>query len=87
VTIHVVAGHVVDLDGPDAARGIVYCHDEVEPISGPWHLGMLQYWDSYRRVPGAGRATARDPRSSAQLPEAFESWSRFWAEVEVRNSR
>jgi hypothetical protein len=111
VTIHEVAGHVVDLDGRHEARGVVYCHDQIEPISGAWHHGMLQYWDSYRRVvgpggpewcferrqlrrwyrvdalerpaPGAGTVAGRDPGSTERLPEAFESWSRFWAEVDA----
>jgi hypothetical protein len=31
----------------------VYCHDEVEyPELGEWRVGMLQYWDTYRRLDG-----------------------------------
>ena len=52
-SVHFVGNHVVDFDGPDQAHGIVYCHDELEwPKLGEWHVGMLQYWDTYRRVAG-----------------------------------
>jgi hypothetical protein len=52
-SIHFVGNHVVDFDGPDDARGIVYCRDELErPESGQWEIGVLQYWDTYRRVDG-----------------------------------
>ena len=51
-TIHMVANHTIDLDG-DGATGVVYCREEVEhPASGEWRVGMLQYWDTYRRVEG-----------------------------------
>jgi len=50
-TVHVVANHIIDFDSPDRARGVVYCRDEVEfPDRGEWQIGMLQYWDTYRRV-------------------------------------
>jgi hypothetical protein len=53
VTIHFVGNHVVDFDDCDHARGIVYCHDELErPDSGLWQRGQLQYWDQYCRVDG-----------------------------------
>jgi hypothetical protein len=53
VSIHFVGNHVVDFDDRDHARGIVYCHDELErPDSGSWQRGKLQYWDQYRRVGG-----------------------------------
>jgi SnoaL-like domain len=52
-SIHFVGNHVVDFDGPDEARGIVYCRDELErPETGEWEIGVLQYWDTYRRVEG-----------------------------------
>ena len=53
VSVHFIGNHVVDFDDADHARGIVYCHDELErPASGEWELGKLQYWDDYVRVDG-----------------------------------
>jgi SnoaL-like domain len=52
-SVHFVGNHIVDFDDADHARGIVYCHDELEhPETGEWVQGMLQYWDDYRRVDG-----------------------------------
>lgn len=52
-TCHVVANHILDFNDADHASGVVYCRDEVEyPDTGEWHVGMLQYWDSYRRIDG-----------------------------------
>jgi len=52
-TVHFVGNHIVDFESVDRARGIVYCRDEVEyPESGEWHVGMLQYHDTYRRDDG-----------------------------------
>jgi hypothetical protein len=53
VSVHFVGNHVIDFDDADHARGIVYCHDELErPATGEWQQGMLQYWDEYERVGG-----------------------------------
>lgn len=53
VSCHVVGNHVIDFDDADRARGIVYCHDELEhPTTKEWAQGQLQYWDTYRRVDG-----------------------------------
>ena len=50
---HFIGNHVVDFDDADHAHGIVYCHDELDqPQTGQWVQGMLQYWDTYRRVDG-----------------------------------
>jgi len=50
---HFVGNHVIDFDDADHARGIVYCHDELDhPDQGEWVQGQLQYWDNYRRVEG-----------------------------------
>lgn len=50
---HFIGNHTVDFDDVDHAHGIVYCHDELEhPEVGEWVQGMLQYWDTYRRVDG-----------------------------------
>jgi hypothetical protein len=52
-TCHFVGNHVVDFDDADHARGIVYCHDELDRAGqGGWVHGQLQYWDTYRRVDG-----------------------------------
>ena len=103
-SIHFVGNHVIDFDDADHARGIVYCHDELEqPSSGEWELGQLQYWDQYVRVggewcfarrkfhrwyivdaldrPAHGAGVGTDPLTVRQLPEAFESWARYWATV------
>ena len=59
-SVHLVANHVVDFDDADHARGIVYCHDELErPDDGTWEIGKLQYWDSYVRVEGEWYFTRR----------------------------
>ena len=53
VSIHYVANHVIDFDGPNQARGVVYCRDELErPKTGKWEVGALQYWDDYERSDG-----------------------------------
>ena len=50
---HFIGNHVIDFDDADRAHGIVYCHDELDrPEEGEWIQGMLQYWDTYRRVDG-----------------------------------
>jgi SnoaL-like domain len=52
-TIHFVGNHVVDFDDPDHGHGIVYCRDELErPEQEEWQIGVIQYWDTYRRVDG-----------------------------------
>ena len=52
-SVHLVGNHVIDFDDADHARGVVYCHDELErPETGRWEQGKLQYWDDYVRVDG-----------------------------------
>jgi ketosteroid isomerase-like protein len=52
-SVHFIGNHVIDFDDADHARGVVYCHDELErPAAGEWELGKLQYWDRYIRVDG-----------------------------------
>lgn len=52
-SVHLVGNHVVEFDDADHARGIVYCHDELEYRDrAEWHWGHLQYWDTYVRVEG-----------------------------------
>lgn len=54
VSVHFVGNHVIEFADADHARGIVYCHDELErPASGEWQRGALQYWDEYLRVDDA----------------------------------
>ncbi len=103
MSIHTVANHIVDFDDAEHARGIVYCHDQLErPQSARWDTGNLQYWDSYLRLDGewfferrrfyrwylvdaltrpshgAGVNDGSGPLRTGQLPDAFESWTRFW---------
>lgn len=54
-TIHLVGNHIIDFDEEDRDRatGVVYCREEVDQADhGEWRIGMLQYWDTYRRVDG-----------------------------------
>jgi hypothetical protein len=51
VSIHFVGNHVIDVLSPDSASGVVTCRDELE-VGGEWHIGMIQYWDDYRREDG-----------------------------------
>jgi hypothetical protein len=50
-TIHFVGNHVIDIDSPDTAHGVVTCRDELE-IGAEWHVGVIQYWDDYARRDG-----------------------------------
>jgi len=50
-SIHFVGDHVISFDDADHARGVVYCRDELDRRDAhEWHVGMLQYWDTYERV-------------------------------------
>jgi hypothetical protein len=49
-SVHFVGNHIVAFDDADHARGVVYCHDELERPDGTWEMGKLQYWDTYVRV-------------------------------------
>jgi hypothetical protein len=52
-TIHFVGNHIIDFDTADSAHGVVYCRDELDhPERGEWEIGVIQYWDQYRRVEG-----------------------------------
>lgn len=50
-SVHFVGNHVIDLDSPDEAQGVVTCRDELEK-GGEWHIGYIQYWDQYVRKSG-----------------------------------
>jgi len=50
-TAHVIGGHVIEFDGPDHARGVVYSRNEHE--TGPeWVIMTMMYWDNYERIAG-----------------------------------
>jgi hypothetical protein len=52
-SVHFVGNHIIDFDDADNARGIVYCHDELDRRDqGRWEWGKIQYWDRYVRVDG-----------------------------------
>ncbi|MDF2443614.1 MAG: hypothetical protein JWR01_1817 [Subtercola sp.] len=52
-TIHLVAGHSIQVDpgDADAATGVVYCRAEHE-IGDTWVVATIQYWDTYARCEG-----------------------------------
>lgn len=51
-SVHFVGNHIISFDNADHARGVVYCHDELDRPDGTWEMGKLQYWDTYVRVDG-----------------------------------
>ena len=51
-SIHFVGNHVIDLESPNEARGVVTCRDELE-MGGEWRVGFIQYWDKYLRRDGS----------------------------------
>jgi ketosteroid isomerase-like protein len=44
--------HVVERDGPDSARGTVYCHGEMQRRDGSWYHQAIVYTDTYTRAEG-----------------------------------
>ena len=50
-SIHQICGHQITLDGPDRARGTVYCRAEHED-RGAWIVMAIAYFDEYARRDG-----------------------------------
>lgn len=48
VSFLLVGNHVIDFDGPDAARGIVYCKAEIQE-GDRWNHQAIQYHDTYAK--------------------------------------
>jgi hypothetical protein len=51
VSILNVGNHVIDFDGTDRARGVVYCRGEIE-VGDEWVVQAIQYRDAYARRDG-----------------------------------
>jgi hypothetical protein len=55
-SIHFIGNHIIDVETPDRATGVLYCRDELEcPMAWPgieWGMGVIQYWDRYERRGG-----------------------------------
>jgi hypothetical protein len=50
-TVHFVGNRTVDVIDEANATGVVYCREEVQDlVTDQWRVGMIQYWDTYRRV-------------------------------------
>jgi hypothetical protein len=92
VSVHFVGNHVIDFDDADHARGIVYCHDELErPATGEWRVGgewcfvrrRFRRWylvDALARPShGAGVNSGADPLAAGLLPDVFPTWPAFWS--------
>jgi hypothetical protein len=59
-SVHMVGTHVVDLDGPLTAHGVVYCRAEHE-WRDRWMVMAMQYLDDYARVDGEWLFRRRRP--------------------------
>lgn len=51
VSILFVGNHVIDFDGPDQARGVVYCRGQIQD-GEKWIEQAIQYRDTYARRDG-----------------------------------
>ena len=87
---HQICGHVVELLGPDRARGTTYCRAEHEDRDR-WYVMAICYFDEYRRVEGQWcfeRRTERHWYSADHLERpndgageaGFQRWPRFTRE-------
>jgi hypothetical protein len=59
-SVHLVGGHVIEVDGPDTANGVVYCRAEHE-WEGQWIVMAMQYVDDYARPEGEWLFRRRRP--------------------------
>jgi hypothetical protein len=50
-TAHVTGNHIIEFDGPEAARGLVYSRNEHE-TGDEWVIMTMMYWDRYERIDG-----------------------------------
>jgi 3-phenylpropionate/cinnamic acid dioxygenase small subunit len=79
-SVHQIAGHYVELLGPDTARGHVYCRAEHE-VGDRWIVLAIRYDDEYRNVDGVWLFSRRRERHwyAVDLTEhpqsvGFDSW-------------
>jgi hypothetical protein len=81
---HQICGHVIDLLGPDEARGTTYCRAEHEDMDR-WFVMSICYFDEYQRVDGRWCFKRRMEQHwySADHPErpndgdGFQRWPRY----------
>ncbi len=72
--------------------GMLQYHDTYSRQGGEWTFERRKFHRWYqvdaleRPAPGAGMGPDRDPITTARLPEAFPSWSRFWDEVAAQGA-
>lgn len=69
-TAHGVLGHVIDIEGPDLASGLVYSRNDLE-TSSQWLIEMMAYLDRYERRDGRWYFQRRTPL--------------FWYECDITN--
>jgi len=50
-TAHIIANHLIELDDPDHAHGVLYCRAEHE-MGDRFVVVQMQYWDTYERIDG-----------------------------------
>ena len=50
-TAHVTGNHIIELESPDRARGLVYSRNEHE-TGDEWVIMTMMYWDRYERIDG-----------------------------------
>ena len=50
-TAHVTGNHIIEFDGPNRARGVVYSRNEHE-TGDQWVIMTMMYWDDYERIDG-----------------------------------
>lgn len=63
-SIHLVANHVVEIDEPGRAHGVVYCHAQHHVLDPDhWYDEALAYWDTYEQINGAWLFRRRRVRS------------------------